>query len=203
MTALGTVALGLALVLLDLRISGFDVVPDVLGWLLAIGGLGRLAPLAARFRTARGWAVGCAVLSLADLVQPQVTTTGPDGSTTTAAASPDGLLGWVVAGYGVAAVVVAVLVSLAVRDVARRHGDTRLAERFTTFATLHVALGAVLLAGTAVALVTGVEGTLRPQGGAAALTVGFVLAAVAVEVCFLLALASAAGRRPTAGEVVA
>ena len=39
MTPLGKVVVGLLLVFVDLRIDGFDVVPDVIGWALALIGL--------------------------------------------------------------------------------------------------------------------------------------------------------------------
>ena len=193
MTPVGAVALGLALALLDLRVSGFDVLPDVVGWVVALGGLSRLVRLDPRFARTRSWSLLAALLSFADVVHPQVTRS-VDGFTTTSTVAPGGLQGWLVAGYGCTVAVVAVLLSLALRDRARLVGDTPLAERFTTFAFLHAVIGAVLLAGAAVALSTTDDGVIEATGGLAGLTLVVVLAALAVEVCFLLALRGARGR---------
>lgn len=188
MNPLGTVALGLLLALLDVRIGGFDVLADVVGWVLVVIGLGRLVQLDTRFAGARAVAVLSGLLSLADLVHPQrITTTG--SSTTTAAVSPDGWHGVVVSCYGVAMVVVAVLLCLALRDRAREHAEPELATRFGLFAVLHVLLGSVVLVLSLVALLLGTEGRITPQGPAAALTLLFVLVGLAMEVWFIAALA--------------
>lgn len=52
MTALGSVVVGLVVVMLDLRIGGFDLLADPLGWALALTGLARLRPLHPGFRVA-------------------------------------------------------------------------------------------------------------------------------------------------------
>ncbi len=193
MTPVGAVALGLVLALLDLRISGFDVLPDVLGWCVAVSGLSRLTRLDGRFGPALRCALLTAVLSLSDLVRGQVTTT-TDTMTTTSDAAPAGLHGWLVTGYGVAGVVVVVLLSLALRDRARLAGDPPLAERFTLFAFLQAGLGVLALLGSVFALLTTDDGSIEPTGGLAALTLAVVVAALAVHVFFLLALRGARER---------
>jgi len=193
MTPLGAVALGLVLALLDLRISGFDLLPDVVGWVVAVNGLSRLSRLDGRFGPALRWALLTAVLSLADVVRTQVTTT-TDTMTTTSDAAPAGLHGWLVTAYGLAGVVVVVLLSLALRDRARLVGDGSLAGRFTTFAYLHAGLGVVAVAGSVLALLTTDDGSIEATGGLAALTLVVVVAALAVQVCFLLALRGARER---------
>ena len=187
MTPVGAVALGLVLALLDLRIYGFDVLPDVVGWLVAVRGLSRLTTLDGRFGPALRWALLTAVLSLADLVRAQVTTT-TDTMTATSDAAPAGLHGWLVTAYGLAGVVVVVLLSLALRDRARIVGDLSPAGRFTTFACLHAGLGVVLLAGGVLALLSTDDGSIEATGGLAALTLVVVVAALAVQVFFVLAL---------------
>ena len=42
MTPLGMMVAGLGLVVADLRLNGFDVIPDLLGWAVVLGGLARL-----------------------------------------------------------------------------------------------------------------------------------------------------------------
>lgn len=193
MNPLGTVALGLLVVLLDFRIAGFDVLADVVGWVLVVSGLGRLSQLDRRFAGARGAAVLSGLLSLADLVHPQRTTT-TGSSTTTAAVSPDGWHGVVVSCYGVAMVVVVVLLCLALRDRAREHVEPELAARFGLFAVLHVLLGSVVLVLSLVALSFGAEGRITPQGPAAALALLFVLVGLAMEAWFIATLAGARTR---------
>lgn len=193
MTSVGAVALGLLLALLDLRISGVDVLPDVLGWLLALSGLTRLVRRHEVFRATWRWAQVTTLLSLADLGRAQVTTTTPT-MTSTADAAPAGLHGWLVTAYGLSGTVVAVLLSLALRDVARAAGDRPLAERFTTFARLHAVSGAVLVAGGVLALLTTDDGSIEPTGALAGLTFVVVMAVLAVQVLFLLALRGARER---------
>lgn len=184
MTPLGAIAFGLALVLADLRMLSFDLVPDPLGWLLVAVGLGRLAHLAARFAWASRCAILAGLLSFADLTHPVVTRTGGPGSSTTTAVAPGGLQGVLVAGSAVAGLAAAVLLSLAVRDRAREHDDLPLAARFHLFARLHVLVGVLLLAGM---LLGGVSdgSDLTP------LVLPVVVAALALEVWFIASLASA------------
>ena len=62
---------GLILVVLDLRLDeSIDLLPDFLGFVLVTMGLGLLAPLSGRFRTARVLAAMLIVLSLADFATP-------------------------------------------------------------------------------------------------------------------------------------
>ena len=190
MTPVGRIALGLTLVLVDLRISGLDVVPDVLGWVLVVVGVGRLGD--GRWRQVRTWAVVAGVLSLTDLVHPQVTTTQVEQgfvSTSTVDVVPGGLQGLLVSGYVLTSVVVAVLLSLALRDRAREQGDGPRAATFDRFARLHAGFGLLALALCVLALVLGVEGSITPEGAPAVALVVFVLAALAVEVWFIAALA--------------
>jgi hypothetical protein len=193
MSPVGRIALGLTLVLADLRIGGLDVVPDVLGWVLVVAGLGRLGGRGSgRWRRVRSWAVVTGVLSLADLVHPQVTTTQTQGSftaTDTVAVVPDGLQGLLVCLSTATSLVVVVLLSLALRDAAREHDDRARALTFGRFAVLHAVIGAPGLALSVYALVTGAEGTVTPRGVAAAVFVAFVLAVFAFEVWFIAAVA--------------
>ena len=68
MTPLGPVSLGLVLVLVDVRGEGVDLVPDLLGWVLVLAGVHRLARLDPRFAAARSAALVSAFLSLPDAV---------------------------------------------------------------------------------------------------------------------------------------
>ena len=194
MTPIGAVAAGLLLVLLDLRLSGFDVLPDVLGWLVAVRGLGRLVRLDPSFWLTRACAGVASVLSLTDLVHPQRTTTDGVGSTTTAVVPPEGLQAVLSGVGGLVAALTTVLLCLVLRDRARRHGDIPLAERFSLFAFLQGAVGVLLLAAWVLGSAAGTDGTLTPQGPAAAATFVLVLAVIAMEVWFLLTLAGARTR---------
>lgn len=199
MNPLGTVALGLLVVLLDFRIAGFDVLADVVGWVVAVVGLSRLTSIDRRFRAARGVAVVSAVLSLADLVHPQRTTTTGDGpgsmsTSTTATVTPDGLQGLLAGAHGVAMVVTVLLLSLALRDRARQYDEPVLAARFGMFAVVHLMFGVLMLALAVAALLTGTDRSITPQGTAAALTLLFVVAALAFEAWFLVTLAGARTR---------
>jgi hypothetical protein len=184
-TPLGAVALGLALVLADVRAYSIDLIPDPLGWLLVAVGLGRLAHLSARFTWASRSAILAGVLSIADLAHPVATRTDGLGSSTTAAVAPAGLQGVLAAGSAVAGLAAAVLLSLAVRDRSLEHGDVPLAARFHLFARLHLAAGVLLLA---VAVLSLVEPAARDVGP---LLLPFVLAVLALEVWFIASLASA------------
>lgn len=190
MTPLGRTALGLLLVLLDLRLPGLDVVPDVLGWVLVVGGLGPLVPRCPALAPVRTAAVLAGLLSLADLVHPVVTTA--DGtSTTSAAVPPEGLQGLLSFGSLVAGLVAVVLLSLRLRDLAATAGDARRAAVLGRFAVYHaVAGGTVVLVGLA-ALTTSAQGDTDVGGPAALLLVLVVLAALVVEVAFLLTLRGA------------
>ena len=194
MTALGAVALGLLLVLADFRlVAGVDVLPDVVGWVLVVLGTRALARSDPRFTWVVRLAVLAAVLSLASLWHPVVTVTegGVDGAstTTTGPVEPVGLQGVLVSAHHGVAVVVSVLLSLRIRDRARDAADDAVARRFGLFAVLHAVLGAVVLLASVVAALVSPSDQLTPSGLVGTLLLGFVLAAVAVQVWFIVALA--------------
>jgi hypothetical protein len=111
---------------------------------------------------------------------------GGDGVTTsrTGPADPVGLHGLLVSAHHAVAVVVAVLLSLRIRDRAREHADDAVARRFSRFAVLHAVLGAVVLLGSlAAALADPAE-----QRTTTGLLLAAALAAVAVQVWFVVAL---------------
>lgn len=58
MTPVARIAWGFLIVLVDLRIQGLDVVPDIVGWILAVSGTGRLFERSGWFRLATA---ACAV----------------------------------------------------------------------------------------------------------------------------------------------
>jgi hypothetical protein len=70
MTPLARFVLGFLVVLLDLRFNGFDVLPDVVGWILVLLGLGPLLRRSGWFQLAAGAAVLELVVSVAELTQP-------------------------------------------------------------------------------------------------------------------------------------
>ena len=190
-TALGAVAAGLLLVLVDLRFGGVDALPDVLGWVLVVLGTRALARTDPRWRVVVLLAVLAAVLSLASLWHPVVTVTVPgtgDGVTTstTGPVDPGGLHGLLVSAHNAVAVVFSVLLSLRVRDRAREHDDAPVARRFARFALLHAVLGAVVLLASLAAALAGGPDVTDSVGW---LLLAVVLAAVAVQVWFVLALA--------------
>ena len=192
-TAVGAVAAGLLLVLVDLRFGGVDAVPDVLGWVLVVLGTRALARTDPRWRPVVLLAAVAALLSLASLWHPVVTVTAPgagDGVTTstTGPVDPVGLHGLLVSAHHAVAVVCSVLLSLRVRDRARAHDDGPVARRFTRFAVLHAVLGAVVLL---VSVVAALEGTPEQDvtGSVGWVLLVLVVAAVAVQVWFVAALA--------------
>lgn len=64
MTPIARVAWGYVAVALDLRLAGVDVVPDLLGWLVALWGLWSLAGLSRWFAVAGAAGVGGLVLAV-------------------------------------------------------------------------------------------------------------------------------------------
>jgi len=78
--------------LFDLRIMGFDILPDVLGYLLITAGLRRLSHLNNHFAKAARLALIAALVSLADIYEPVrsgagvLTLTGPSFRTPVGAA---------------------------------------------------------------------------------------------------------------------
>lgn len=196
MTPLGTTALGLALVLADLRLQGLDVLADPLGWVAAVAGLSRLASRDRFFAWSVGIGIAAGVLSAADVVHPVVTLDG-----TSREVDPSGLQGVMSDLAALLSLVVALLLSLAIRELARRHGDEALSRRFTRFAVFHAAAAAVLaLAETAVLLLSGpgpiLNGTLL-----APLVILLVLVVLAIEVWFLVSLARAGQRTWLGGRL--
>jgi hypothetical protein len=194
-TPVGTTALGLALVLLDLRLQGLDVLADPLGWLVVVVGLSRLAAQDRRFAWARWSAVPAGLLSVADLVHPSVTAEG-----STRHVAPGGLQGLLAEASSLLSLAVAVLLSLAVRDAARRHDDAHLARRFSGFLVWHCVVGGVtFVAGLAGMLVDGRE--VQVNGAVAGPLVLLVIAVLAVEVWFLVSLARAGQRTWLGGRL--
>lgn len=72
MKSLHKIAIGLVLVILDVTVNGFDVIPDVIGWLFVLAGLAderRRFPGSGGLLAAAGVATGVAVLlSVPDLI---------------------------------------------------------------------------------------------------------------------------------------
>lgn len=193
MSPLGAVCAGLLLVVLDLRVPGVDVLPDVLGWVVVVLGLSRLllpGPLVLRTRTA---ALVCAVLSVADLSLPVATESSglADGGpviSTTVTAAPQGVQAVLVSGYSLAFSVALVLLSLALRTRAAQAGDAAAATLLARFAVFHAAVGVLDLV---VELVTRAAGLTAPRsvdGGAGALVLVAVVVTLAVAVWFVVTL---------------
>jgi hypothetical protein len=70
MPPLGKLVVGLLLVIADFRIDGFDVVPDVIGWLVVLAGLLPLAGRSRGFAAAGAAAAVGVLLALPQLVAP-------------------------------------------------------------------------------------------------------------------------------------
>lgn len=81
MSGFAKVFWGLLLVFLDFRINGFDIIPDLIGFILVYTGLAGLAEVQPRFGQAKKVAVPLLVLSVAELIpgQLQFTLSGPSG----------------------------------------------------------------------------------------------------------------------------
>ena len=192
MTALGAVALGLLLVLADVRLfAGVDVLPDVIGWGLVALGTSALARTDPRFTWVVRLAVLAAVLSLASLWHPVVAVSeGGAGTTSTARpVEPVGVHGLLVSAHHAVAVVVAVILSLRIRDRARDASEAAVARRFVLFAALHAVLGAVVLLASVAAALAGAPGQDASGSVGWVLLALVVVAAVAVQVWFVIALA--------------
>ena len=185
MTPLGAIALGLLVVVLDLRVSGTDLLVDLVGWMVVVTGLTRLALLDRRFSAVRRWAYACVPLSLVDLNHPPATS--DETGVATAPVPPEDALGEVTSLYGIATTVTVVLLGLALRDRARRHDEPGLAARFHLIAVLQAALG-LLLAGVGLLIAAD-----APAPGTA-VSVAVVLAALAVQLWFFATLAGARDR---------
>lgn len=79
MTGFAKLFWGLLLVFLDFRVNGFDVLPDIIGFILVYSGLSMLAEEHARFLQAKKITVPLLVLSILDLIpgQLQISVTEP------------------------------------------------------------------------------------------------------------------------------
>ncbi|WP_187279780.1 hypothetical protein [Quadrisphaera setariae] len=161
--AVTKLVLGLLVVVLDLRLQGFDLLVDAVGWVVVVGALAHLASAVPGLRAARAVALLAAVLSLADLLHPTRTTTEDvfgDGSTTTsttAVVAPDGLQGALAWGYEALCVVFLVQVCLVLASAASQEQHPQVASRLRTVAAVTgVVQGADVLLG-GVALLTGWE----------------------------------------------
>ncbi len=62
---------GFLIILLDFRLQNFDILPDIIGYLMIYSGLGQLFYLSEHFNFARKYTVPLAILSLFDIVQFQ------------------------------------------------------------------------------------------------------------------------------------
>ena len=150
--------LGLLVVVLDLRLEGFDLLVDGVGWIVVVGALGELVRPVPGLRGARAIAVAAAVLSVADLLHPVRTAVDDpsgDGSmttNTTAVVDPVGLQGALAAGYAALCVVFLVQVCLALAATAAEQAQAGLAARLRTAAVVTAAVQgtAVVLGATAV-----------------------------------------------------
>lgn len=161
--AVRRLVLGLLVVVLDLRLQGFDLLVDAVGWVVVVGALAHLASAVPGLRAVRAVALLAAVLSLADLLHPTRTTVEDvfgDGSTTTsttAVVAPDGLQGALAWGYEALCVVFLVQVCLALASAASQEQHPQVASRLRTVAAVTgVVQGADVLLG-GVALLTGGE----------------------------------------------
>ena len=189
--ATGLLVAGLLVAWVDMRVGGFDVLPDVLGGVLVMVALGRMLPVLPRLRTARAVAAVAAVLSLVDLVHPtRTTTTTSDGYTTsssTTAVTPEGLVGGLSALAALTLTVAVVLLCAVVAQAATARGELRLARRFRLLARWGALTDGVLaLLGLTVLLVTGEAE--RDAGVFAPLVVALVVAGLACSVWVLLSL---------------
>ena len=182
-TPVGRLVLGLLVVLLDVRVQGWDLLPDPVGFLLACLGLRlltqRVGPLLLRPEL---WAAAGVVPGLASVYLPPEVTTG-DGQVAAAQQGP-GLLQQVgvAAADGVTSVLL-VLVALGVSRLAGAAGRERDERWFRTLA--------IPLAVTVVGLVAGtlLEATgYRPGLPEVALALGLGLVVVAAVVVLLVSL---------------
>lgn len=68
MSPYGSIALGLGLVLVDVSIDGFDLVPDAIGWLFVAGGVHALSSRHRAYAAGRALAIANAVLAVVTYV---------------------------------------------------------------------------------------------------------------------------------------
>lgn len=62
---------GFLIILLDFRIQGFDILPDIIGYLMICSGLTQLFYLSEHFKHAKKYSIPLTVLSLFDIIQFQ------------------------------------------------------------------------------------------------------------------------------------
>jgi hypothetical protein len=154
---------GLLIVVVDIRVDGFDLVVDAVGWLLAVIGTGRLRAVDPWFRAAFGGAVVGGIGSLAQVV------TGTPGMIQTAVET-------------VAITVVVFGVCTVVARVAALEHPT-LAGRARAIRAADVVTSAVSLV---LSLLTGGATTVPVMGATVVLVLLFALVTLAVLVCFLV-----------------
>lgn len=73
MPPLGRITVGYLLVLVDIRINGLDVIPDLAGWAVVLAGVASLLGRSGWFRLAAGAAAVELVTSAVELLQPPPT----------------------------------------------------------------------------------------------------------------------------------
>lgn len=159
MTPLGSVVVGLIVAAIDVRIDGFDVFSDPIGWALVLWGLSRVRALHRGFRVAAGAAVVGLIASL-----PQAVT------------SPGPLLSAVdtVVSTVLTFAICTALMTLLPDPAARVRAD-RLRWADLALGVIGVVFGLVSLGGS-------------PPVGLAVLAIPLVFAAIVVIVLFLLLL---------------
>ncbi len=178
-SAVRRLVLGLVVVVADLRVEGFDLLVDTVGWVVVLGALAHLARVVPEVRTARAVAVLAAVLSVADLLHPtrtaveDLTGDGALTTSTTTVVEPVGLQGALTAGYAALCVAFLVLLCLALAVAAAREGRAQTATRLRTVAWTTAALqgGAVVLGA-----VSQLTGTDAPGAGPELVALALLLA---------------------------
>lgn len=173
MNGLRLAGMGMIVVLADLKVGGFDLIVDAVGWVLVYAGLARLTRLAADFKPAK-LVTGPAILfSFFEFTRPEGTT-----------AESIAIVGLVTT------VAVVVLTCTALMRVAKRAGDE------ATAATAgHVRLANLLM--TLVAVVVAILADSEPSevtGGAGLLVLLLIIAGFAASLWFIVLLFSRADR---------
>ncbi len=88
MSGLKLVFWGMLFTAINIRIQGFDLFPDVIGYIMVIVGLGRIEKYEAKFSSAKKMAYVLTVLSLINIVQPPAQNTAdPTGMMQTSSSS--------------------------------------------------------------------------------------------------------------------
>ena len=181
--ALGWAAFGLAIVTLDFRVNGLDVLPDVIGWVMVAFALSTLPRGPGGFRVPAGLAWLAAVLSLADVKLPVPGNQGADPSTTASEAVASGPLGALGIAYVVADFAATVALCLAMRKAATAAADEATARTFGVLTAV--------LAGTGLLGVLGAALGRHADPPPAGLVLLVVLGGLAGEVWLIVALVRA------------